>query len=159
MSLFPRKPFSTVALLCALVFAAPAVFAQNSRNTDYNPDKSLRSNARVNPSTLAMELSIPVGGYPGRGGSGLPVSFTYSSKVWQFRHSGIYNSFLFGEENLITAVFAKHSAAGWASSLASPRLDLPNDTYRGKDQGVEYEGQIYTFGIDDPNQVGYPLTR
>ena len=157
MPLSLRKPSSLVVILCAVLCLAYGASAQNSRNTDYNPDKSLKSNARVNPSTLAMELSIPVGGYPGRGGGGLPVSFTYSSKVWQFRHSGIYNSLLFGEENLITAVFAKHSAAGWTSSLASPRIDFSYDIYRGKDQGVEYEGQIYTYGIDDPNQVGYPL--
>ena len=58
-----------------LLFASAQ--AQNSF-TGYSADKTLRSNARVNPSTLGMELAIPLPSYPGRAGSSLPNAVTYS---------------------------------------------------------------------------------
>src|SRR5258708_25501678 len=77
-----KLAISTLLLLGTFTMS----FGQNSaRNTDYGADKSLKSNARINPSTLAMELSIPIAVYPGRAGSSLPVAFDYSSKVWELK--------------------------------------------------------------------------
>src|SRR5215213_2841908 len=78
-------------LLTAFVFSTAAfmqsVVAQQDnamvRKPDYKADQVLKSNAKVNPSTLAVELAIPIGGYSGRNGTGLPIVFNYSSKVWQ----------------------------------------------------------------------------
>ncbi len=52
------------------------------RDTEHKKDRNLKSSARINPSTLAMEFSLPLASYPGRAGNSIPVSYTYSSKVW-----------------------------------------------------------------------------
>lgn len=60
------------------------VLAQDgAKGTENTADKNLKSSARINPSTLAMEFSIPLAAYPGRGGNAIPISYSYSSKVWQ----------------------------------------------------------------------------
>ena len=46
-----------------------------------------RSNPRVNPSTLGIEMSIPLAAYPGRG-PGTSISLSYSSKLWRMEHMG-----------------------------------------------------------------------
>ena len=80
--MFP--PFSKASARLVLVFEVLLLFAligdaQNVRNTDYSPDKTLRSNARVNPSTLAIELSVPLGAYAGRRGNPIPITFENGS--------------------------------------------------------------------------------
>ncbi|MDQ3797976.1 MAG: hypothetical protein M3384_00860, partial [Acidobacteriota bacterium] len=59
--------------------------APNKTESGNKADQNLRSAARVNPSTLAMEFSLPLMTYTGRNGNSLPVSFSYSSKVWEMR--------------------------------------------------------------------------
>lgn len=136
-----RKPFLIGFVL--LLASALNVMPQTVRNTDYSPDQSLKSNARVNPSTLAMELSIPIGGYAGRAGNGIPVSFNYSSKVWEMKHSGIWESQLLGTVTSVTPLFAKRSAAGWTSSLGTPRIDYSFDAYGPWVSNEQDEGHIY----------------
>jgi hypothetical protein len=55
------------------------------RDSDLNADHNLKSNARVNPTTLAMEFSIPFGSYAGRNGNSMPLAINYSSKVWTMK--------------------------------------------------------------------------
>jgi RHS repeat-associated protein len=117
--------------------------AQNVRNTDYSPDQALKSNARVNPSTLAMELSLPLGGYPGRAGNGIPISLSYSSKAWEFKNLAVWESDIGQTINGIQPQFAKRSAGGWTSSLGTPRIDYKYEIYQGSSQNVLYEGQIF----------------
>ena len=117
--------------------------AQNVRNTDYSPDQALKSNARVNPSTLAMELSLPLGGYPGRAGNGIPISLSYSSKAWEFKNLAVWESDIGQTINGIQPQFAKRSAGGWTSSLGTPRIDYKYEIYQGSSQNVMYEGQIF----------------
>lgn len=137
-----RIAISTLIILGAFA----VVFGQNKdRNTGFSPDKSLKSNARVNPSTLAMELSVPIGAYPQRGGGSLPISFDYSSKVWELK--AIHPNWLTNLGARITdaqAIFAQRTAAGWTSSLTSPRIDYTWEVYNGYDSGgLDTEGQIY----------------
>src|SRR5260221_10619601 len=80
-----RKSFRLMLLMAVMAGLLQTPFGQNVKNTDYSADKFLKSNARVNPSTLAMELSIPIASYPGRAESSLPAVFDYSSKVWQIK--------------------------------------------------------------------------
>jgi RHS repeat-associated protein len=110
-----------------------SVFGQNLKNTETKADQSLKSNARVNPSTLAMELSIPIGGYSGRAGNGLPINFDYSSKVWEIKaFDGRSWNRPSGTVTTDTRpVFANRSAAGWTSGLGVPRIDYKSQEYEG----------------------------
>jgi hypothetical protein len=126
-------------LILAFTFS---LSAQTVRNTDFNPDKSLKSNARVNPSTLAMELSVPIAGFPGRAGASRGLVFNYTSKVWGTK------SYLVPAPGSITyteidPIYAQRSAAGWTSTLASPWIDYPIDKYFGSVYGFDYEGEVY----------------
>jgi hypothetical protein len=133
-------------LFTLLMFAfVPGVSGQGeASNTDMSPDESLKSPTRVNPSTLAMEMSIPLGVYPGRAGNSVSNSFSYSSKVWQFRNLSDFSSPISGYGITVAPLFARGSAAGWTSSLGVPRIDYPyeNSFYLGADSGSE--GQVWT---------------
>src|SRR5215203_816999 len=149
--------FWTILLLIGVI----VVSAQNLRNTDYSPDKTLKSNARVNPSTLAMELSIPLGGYKGRAGNASPLTFDYTSKVWQMR-STVSRPLPSGRTlTEIAALYSKRMAAGWTSSLGVARIDFHYDVYRGDDlQEGMYEGQIAdSFLITSGNLNLYTIKR
>ncbi|HEY0458622.1 MAG TPA: RHS repeat-associated core domain-containing protein [Pyrinomonadaceae bacterium] len=149
--------FWTILLLTGVI----VVSAQNLRNTDYSPDKTLKSNARVNPSTLAMELSIPLGGYKGRAGNASPLTFDYTSKVWQMR-SAVSRPLPSGRTlTEIGALYSKRMAAGWTSSLGVARIDFHYDVYRGDDlQEGMYEGQIAdSFLITSGNLNLYTIKR
>jgi hypothetical protein len=84
-------------------------------DTRNNSDKTERSAAHINPTTLGMELSIPLGGAPGRGGNSLPITFNYSSKVWR----GDYYREVSGGITTYSGYpkYGEHSNAGWTSSL------------------------------------------
>jgi RHS repeat-associated protein len=120
------RPFRLVLLLIA-TFASFSASAQTIQFTQNKPDQSLRSDARVDPSTLGMSIQIPLGGYPGRAGSGLPISINYSSKLWRTEYKGTYRSG-YATRSQAWADYAEHSAAGWTSSLAVPRIEWPSYT-------------------------------
>src|ERR1041384_3655345 len=71
---------TTFWLLPTMLVAITVCQAQNIQHTENKPDLGLRSDVRVDPSTLNMSFSIPLASYPGRAGHGLPVALTYSSK-------------------------------------------------------------------------------
>lgn len=113
-----------------LMSGVSALFAQDIRSTDNKPDSNLKSSARVNPSTLAMEMSIPLASYPGRRGNSTPITLKYSSKVWdmdllrtRYERQNVYsgNNPDPHYRDLITpdiyGIFSKKSTAGWTSSL------------------------------------------
>src|SRR6266511_2657210 len=58
-----------------------SVLAQNPPpNVQYTSkavDLGLRGNLTVNPSTLALEIEIPLGGYAGRAGLNVPIAISY----------------------------------------------------------------------------------
>ena len=146
-----------VGSLLLLFLTVAAAFAQSTRSTDYSPDKTLKSNARVNPSTLAMEMNVPLGDFPGRAGNSLPVSFDYSSKLWQFKTDGLIPKPGGGTRTNLVPIYARRTAAGWSSSLATPQIDFQLEYYRGNDQEVNYEGQVWTLGETIQSAGAYDL--
>jgi RHS repeat-associated protein len=143
--LFFRKTASPLRegyllIFIAILFVAPGVtntFAQSgAKDTDASADRNLRSSARINPSTLAMELTIPLASYPGRAGNSVPVSITYSSKVWQMKLFST-TSINSGTKYRHNAIFSDRSASGWTSSMQPPRLKSAVGIY-------DWMGEQYT---------------
>lgn len=132
-----RNVFATTCglLLCAIV----AVLTASGQKTTNKADQNLKSMARVNPSTLAMEFSLPLFSYPGRGGNGLPMTLDYSSKVWtmerfnyrsdQIASSPIPSYLEYQATNMLWAKFSFEKIAGWTSSLMPPVLIENGDMY------------------------------
>ncbi len=111
--------------------------SQESRDTSNNADQNLKSVARVNPSTLAMEFSLPLMSYPGRNGNSLPVGINYSSKIWRMESKMQWWYPLGYQTRYVTDIhtrFAEHSAAGWTSSLIPPRLKEKTEIYNEEGQ-------------------------
>lgn len=111
--------------ITALLMAAPAHTTDNTKNT---PDQTLRSNARINPSTLALEFSIPIANFTGRNGLTMPLVFNYSSKLWRFDLQG------YGATegvNFTTNIprYSEKSAAGWTSSFGIAQIESFEDVY------------------------------
>lgn len=60
--------------------------APNVQYTNKTVDLGLRGNLTVNPSTLGLEIQIPLGSYPGRAGLDVPIAISYSSKVHNIKY-------------------------------------------------------------------------
>src|SRR6185436_8708924 len=93
--------------------------AQNIQHTSAKSDFTKRSDLRVAPSTLGLNIQIPLGNYPGRGGNDLSVSLFYASKVHRIH-------FLQGPSEgdsfntWAEPRWGENTAAGWTHSLAVP---------------------------------------
>jgi RHS repeat-associated protein len=98
------------------------------RNTDHKTDHNLRSSARINPVTQAMEFSLPLLTYPGRNGQSTPIGFNYSSKSWTMRLYDFKRVFLGGSGTYTVPYqykyftsympeFGERTLGGWTSSL------------------------------------------
>lgn len=99
-------------------------------------DMTLRSNARVNPSTLGMELSIPLAAYPGRG-PGVSVGISYSSKLWRMERVGSVPITNTSEcRGLSIPRFAELSASGWTADATTPYIE-----YTGLDNPYDQNGK------------------
>jgi RHS repeat-associated protein len=122
-----------------LVVLTSLQLGQTDTSSENKSDQSLKGSVRVNPSTLAMEFSLPLGVYHGRSGNSLPVTMTYSSKVWGAKiASSIYtDSSDTNPQNppdprvindYKTALFAygQKKSAGWSNSLQPPRIVQAN---------------------------------
>ena len=150
-------------LLCAGGLTVVTSFAQSVNQTQNKADQVLKSDGRVNPSTLAMELSIPLGGFPGRAGNGKPVTLEYSSKVWDsdipsnWSYSNLHNAIWtdlkprFAKEGIasvngVVTRVTDGSHAGWTSSLGAPRIKYRwKDNYWNEPIGETsgYEGRLW----------------
>jgi RHS repeat-associated protein len=147
-----RDLFATALglLLCAVVVTLNV----SGQKTTNKPDQNLKSMARVNPSTLAMEFSLPIFSYPGRGGNGLPLTLNYSSKVWTMERGGYHT-----DSNLVTAYpqhtevqftnnllakYSFHQVGGWTSSLRPPVLLENVDLYN--QYGYDFAAETDTGG-------------
>lgn len=116
-------------------------------------DQNLKSLARVNPSTLAMEMSLPLMTYPGRNGNSLPVGLTYSSKVWGMKaaHTWWYPAAHGDDRKYVTdlnAIYGERTAAGWTSNLTPPRIDSDFELYN-------VHGQSYGNSVDYAEISGF----
>src|SRR3989442_3101518 len=90
---WPPRTLWLVSML--LIASYPlAVRAQNAppnvQYTNKAVDLGLRGNLTVNPSTRALEIQIPLGGYAGRAGFNVPIAISYSSKVHRIKYEA-YN--------------------------------------------------------------------
>ncbi|HUF05415.1 MAG TPA: RHS repeat-associated core domain-containing protein [Aridibacter sp.] len=151
----PKLPLSIVPRFCPhlsgtlLLFLILAVQAHSqigngsadpsTRDTSNRADGAIRGAARVNPRTLALEFSLPLMSYPGRGGHGLKASIDYSSKVWRMGQGVRWWYQTVAGRRYVTdlhARFAERTAGGWTSGLAAPSLETKMQLYR--QDGTQY---------------------
>ncbi|MGC2236076.1 MAG: hypothetical protein WA584_07935, partial [Pyrinomonadaceae bacterium] len=140
---------------CLLIFLLLAnVFAGNENNA--SADRTLRSSGRVNPSTLGMEIDIPLGSYPGRG-INVPINLSYSSKLWRMQYSGDLPVAGGNNSPCYPNYFVKYSedsASGWTSSLAVPYIE-----YSGASNFYNADGTpVSTYNEDCPSSGPSPGT-
>ena len=124
------------ALLTAFVWLAvfgtfgASAQTPNVQFTNKTVDFGDRGDVKVNPSTLGMEIQIPLGNYRGRAGLNLPVTLSYSSKLWRFEYN-FFNPGHYSSSGVpigdgytgVVARYAEHSMSGWTTSLGFPFLD------------------------------------
>lgn len=118
--------FAVAVLGVLSIFLLPSTLWSQSQNTSFKPDATLRGAARIDPSTLGMSLQVPLGAYPGRGGTGLPIAVSYSSKsLWRIQWEGDIPPQAPGIAaiNLHESIFSERSVSGWTSSLIPPSLE------------------------------------
>jgi len=118
-------------IVIVLVLAASAA-AQNIQNPQSAVDNLLRSNLHVDESTGAMQLQIPLGAYRGRGEASLPITLSYSSKVWNIKY--LSTAQCSGEPvSAYNAEYARSSASGWTSTVGwfLPTQDVTLEKYEG----------------------------
>lgn len=139
---FMRRVTVVAAVCFAWCLMVALASAQNVEHNSKSADLALRSDLKVNPSTHGLELQIPLASYSGRAGFGLPVSLSYSSKLWRFKYA-YFN--LQTQLTGVSALYAEHSAAGWTSNIGVPVIDTEpqKETYTSggsATSGCEYGG-------------------
>jgi RHS repeat-associated protein len=150
-----RGSYRLVLVVWCMLLWPSTTPSQIVQHTENKTDQALRSSARIDPATLGMGLQVPLGGLQGRGGTGLPISLSYSSKLWRIK-------FLTGYQGNLTyrtktgAEFAEHSASGWTTSLAVPRIE-----FTGEGQFYNYSGEPLGNELDpeEPYQPRYYISR
>ena len=109
-------PILIINAVILILLMQSGVCAQRAQQTDNRADQTLRGTGRVNPSTLGMEMSVPLMSYPGRGIS-LPVGLSYSSKLWRLKQKKKRG--LGGDApcNAYTLpLYSEYSASGWTTT-------------------------------------------
>src|SRR6185437_4071972 len=119
-SLWCRLLLLLMAFAWSIALGPSSLVAQNIQHTDNKPDLALRSDTRVDPSTLGMSFSIPLASYPGRASHGLPLAITYSSKSLRLEFTGVDYTPVTGAKTWTDVKFSEHSTAGWTSTLSAP---------------------------------------
>ena len=127
--LFSQRVYQAVVLLGLVIYALhPAVILgqtpePNIQYSNKASDQNLRSNLRVNPSTLAVEFDLTLNSYPGRGGLAVPITLSYSSKVWRVGYQAYKPSIQNTFDGQFLEGYTELSAAfngGWTSSIGIP---------------------------------------
>jgi YD repeat-containing protein len=80
----------------------------------------MRSGAMVDPLSLSLQLSINLGSYPGRDGLALPITMSYSSRLWGIHHvttdkCGGFPPWTYYQR--YRPEYGRGSMAGWTSPL------------------------------------------
>lgn len=133
------KYLGTLIIICVWLCSGTKAHAQtqappNIQHTENKADLALRSEARVDPSTLGMSISIPIASYPGRAGMGMPIAINYSSKVWRVDYQNVDSPPITKHKTWTKAVFAERSLAGWTSTLGPVEVEFTGlDQYYNKD--------------------------
>lgn len=130
--IFAVKSRNLVRLLVGFAFSCLATIsvAQNIQNPQSAVDNLMRRNLKVDETTGAMQLQIPLGEYRGRAGVNLPITLNYSSKVWNIKY--LSTSSCSNEPvSAFLPEYARSSASGWTSSLGWFLVsgDPPLETY------------------------------
>jgi hypothetical protein len=145
----------TLLSVSVVVLLPVAGRPQQQQETRFKPDATLKSEVRVDPSTLAMNLRIPLGENPGRNGANLPVFINYSSKrLWKINYDYDFQPphgapmWIYGASyDDSTSTFSR-SSVGWTSSLSAPFLMEYFGSY-DLQPGATY-GQAATDGNGGP---------
>src|SRR5258708_33213882 len=124
----PRRGTLIGWTVLSLALFASAARAQNVQYTNNKADQALRSDMRIDPSTLGMSVQIPLGAYPGRGIS-LPVTLNYSSKIWRidFQTSAADLNKTESSYTKLRARSFEYSTSGWTSSLGVPTIEYTGE--------------------------------
>jgi RHS repeat-associated protein len=136
-SLAARRILRILSLHCILILSlGTIVFGQNTQHTENKADQVLRGSGRVNPSSLGMEIDIPLGSYPGRG-INIPVGLSYSSKLWRLEY--LRSQPRSSDPSQCVSVnnpqYGENSASGWTTSMAMPYIE-----YTGEDNLFDDKG-------------------
>ena len=121
-----------LALLLATLCPALAsrAMGQNIQYDDKALDLGMRSTVRVDPVTRGISFEIPLGSYAGRAGLNMPVTLSYTSKVWDVQFQGYASGppppFQGGFQpfTIVTSNYARHSFSGWTSTIGLPSVDF-----------------------------------
>src|SRR3982751_3154804 len=120
---------------CCLMLWATSSVAQEINNGPSAADFKQRSDVHVDPSTLSMQLQIPLGSYPGRGGGSFPITLYYSPKLWRMDYVANYVNEGF---STYRPVYSESSASGWTSNLDWFKWPANNNhTINGVDSWLE----------------------
>jgi hypothetical protein len=126
-------------LLWSFITAAAQANQTNVRFTEANVNDSAQ-----------LSFSVPFMSYKGRGVD-LPVGLTYSSDVWNIEHYGTVHVLGAIRQSVTEAVYAKHSIAGWRSTLDLPVIEFPKSSvvydYLGRASSGSSGGQCAPFRI------------
>ncbi|NOT61487.1 MAG: hypothetical protein HOP19_14815 [Acidobacteria bacterium] len=105
-------------------------FGQTSQSklqyTANNSDQDTRASIEIDPTTLALSISIPLANFPGRKG-GVPVNFRYASKVWKIKYQEPWPLPDSGNPvvaSLLYGAFAEQTQAGWTTNLGIPYIEF-----------------------------------
>ena len=134
-----------------IIFPQGATTPQ-AKNSEHTSDQNLKSISRVNPSTLAMQLNIPLANYPGRNGDSLPVGISYTSKVWRMKSIATYWYQLPYSQNRqyvtqLLPLFSEQSAAGWTSNINFPVIEERFDVYDQDGNKFNFDFDVDTFNL------------
>jgi hypothetical protein len=117
----------SILILCC--FGLLSVQAQSIQYPTSKSDFTKRSELRIDPSTLALNIEVPLGNYPERGGTELPVTLYYSSKVHHIQYLQSGNPEYQNFRTWSTPSYSELMVSGWTSSLGVPTLG---------DQGAQF---------------------
>ncbi|HEY0723643.1 MAG TPA: hypothetical protein VGD41_06640, partial [Pyrinomonadaceae bacterium] len=109
-----------VALFVLLLSLSANAQTPQKPNTDSALDNRMRSDATVDPLSMSLQLSINLGSYPGREGLALPITMSYSSRLWGVRHvttekCGMSPLWVYYQR--YRPEYGRGSMAGWTSPL------------------------------------------
>lgn len=135
------KKFTTLLFFCVSLGVSTSAYGQATQYTEGKADQTLKGSGRINAATNAMEFSLPLGSYPGRG-INVPVSLSYSSKLWHVDYASSEVTPLSGScYSLNYASFADRSASGWTTSVGVPYIEYMDKPY-------DVLGNVYRDDVD-----------
>lgn len=146
-----RLLFAAFLVSISLVAITSGQSSPQNKDGSNKTDSELKSIARVNPSTRAMEFSFPMQSYPGRNSNGLSYGLTYSSKVWRMDEwfTWFYGLPYSCERQYVTylkPLFGERSTSGWTSTISPPIIEEKVELY--DEDGRPYDPALTEVGLN-----------